>query len=215
MMIRVGVGLVAAMIFSACSGGYHPPPAPVPVAACREGEAPLSPDQLDQCLRGFSFDKRYEYSDEQPLTIIEKGGGGPPCPGDPDRKYSCRYGPLATIEPVIRAHAYSEEDLMEGRFIARITVPRGEPEYPKYGLRPGAMTYWWVKTDSTGSAGDSYFITRAENGTISHVRRDLVREPYGDGTGYQDGKPNRALVRWLWTLDDETAKGQCGAASCK
>jgi hypothetical protein len=211
MMIRVSVGLVAAMMFSACSSG--PPPAPVPVAACRLGAPPLTSDQLDQCLRGFNFDKRYEYSDEQPLTVIDKVPGGPPCPGDPEHKYSCRYGPLATIEPVIRAHAYSEDDLREGRFIARITVPKGEKPYPKYGLLAGAMTYWWVKTDSTGKAGDSYFITRAGDGTISHVRRDLVREFYVADPVY--GKPDRALVRWLWDLEDEVAKGQCGAASCK
>jgi hypothetical protein len=174
----------------------------------------LTAGQLEECLRGFAFDKRYEYSDEQPLTIIEKVPGGPPCPGDPGRKYSCRYGPLATFEPVIRAQAYREEDLRQGRFIARITVPRGEPEYPKYGLKPGATTYWWVKTDSAGTGGDSYFITRTEDGKISHLRRDLVRQLYGAETGYQ-GRPDRALVRWLWDLEDETAKGQCGAASCK
>jgi hypothetical protein len=213
MMIRVTVGWVALMIFSACSRESSPPSPPTPVAACRQGTAPLTSDQLDECLRGFAFDPRYEYSDEQPLTIIEKAPG-PPCPGDPKGTLSCRYGPLAKIEPVIRAHAYSEEDLRQGRFIARITVPKGETSYPKYGLVAGDTTYWWVKTDAAGTGGDSYFITRAKDGTISHKKRVLVRDPYVT-EGYQTGRPERALVRWIWTLDDETAKGQCGAASCK
>lgn len=211
-MIRVTVWLVAVTIVSACTR-YTAAPPPVPIAECRQGEAPLTPDQLEKCLRGFAFDPRYEYSDEQPLTIIEKVPGSP-CPGDPNRTLSCRYGPLAKIEPVIRAQAYSEEDLRRGRFIARITVPKGETAYPKYGLLAGATTYWWVRTDSAGTGGDSYFITRAEDGKISHVKRTLVREFYGK-EGYEAGRPDRALVRWIWTLDDEVAKGQCGAASCK
>jgi len=214
MMIRVSVGLIAVMIVWACAPSGPPPP-PVPVLACRQGVAPVTADQLEECLRGFTFDPHYEYTDEQPLTIIEKAAG-PPCPGDPDRKFSCRYGPLAKIEPVIRAHAYREEDLRQGRFIARITVPSGETEkYPKYGLQPGGTTYWWVKTDSTGTGGESYFITRSGNGTISYVKRTLVRVRYADSTGYLGGKPDRALVRWTWSLEDEVAKGQCGAASCK
>lgn len=221
--VRTSLIFATGAIFTACCP--KPPSPPQPVAACKPGSPPSTPTELEACLQGFKFDPAYEVGDEQPLTVMGDPSA-PPCPGD--GKQTCRYGPLAKIEPLIGAQNYSEKDLREGRFIARLSIPSSEKEgYRKYGLQPGAFTYWWVKTDSTGTGGESVFITITKDRRISSVPRPLVREPYSDKSypqvegdrqdkGYRRAiKLGRASVRWMWTLDDETAKGQCGTASCK
>lgn len=221
--VRTSLLFAIGAIFTACCP--QPPTPPQPVAACKPGSPPSSPTELDACLQGFAFDTAYEVGDEQPL-MVTGDSLAPPCPGD--GKQRCRYGPLAKIEPLKGAQNYSEAELREGRFIARLSIPSSEKEeYKKYNLKPGALTYWWVKTDSTGTGGESYFITMTKARQISSLRRTLLRVPYPDeGYGKDEGgrqdkgyskaiKLGRASMRWLWTLDDETAKGQCGTATCK
>lgn len=212
LLVRIGVALMAAGVFTAC---YSPPSPPTPKKECRSGTPPTAA-QLDTCLEGFTFDTTYEAGDMQPLTFVSKGSGQP-CPGDSRR--SCSYGPIAKIEPVIGAQKYSPAALREGRFIARIVVDRGETkDYEKYNLEPGAITYWWVKTDAAGTGGSSYFLTRTADGKFrASDSRPLVREPYRNGRGgsYDKARDQRAMMRWIWDLNDETAKGQCGSASCK
>jgi hypothetical protein len=207
--LRTGVVFLVGGVFTACCP--KPPAPPQPVSACPRNRAPATPAELASCLEGFAFDTGYEVSDEQPLTIIGTTRGLP-CPGD--SKLSCQYGPIARIEPLIGAQNYSEEDLRQGRIIARISVPRTETQrYEKYGLIPGDTTYWWVQTDSTGKQGKSVFVTATGERTLPSVPRDLVREPY-DAKAYRGEKIRRASARWIWTLEDETAKGNCGAAGC-
>jgi hypothetical protein len=173
---------------------------------------------LDACLAGFDFDTTYEVGDQQPLTVITRGSESP-CPGDSTGTRSCRYGPIAKIEPLIGAQKYSLKDLQEGRFIARISIDSSQKEaYPKYNLRPGATTYWWVKTDAAGTGGVSYFITRTADGRVERsAPRTLVRDPYEKDRsgGYDKSRDRRAIMRWIWDLNDEVAKGQCGSATCK
>jgi hypothetical protein len=203
---RVGIALVAGVIFTACCP--EAPRPPQPVKACPRGVAPSTQAELDACLEGLAFDTAYEASDEQPLSVITRGSG-PPCPGDTSRSLTCSYGPLAKIEPVIGAHRYSEDDLRQGRIIARISVGSSETQdYPKYGLKPGRTTYWWVKIGSTAERDSSYFVTDPQRGK-EPVARKLFRTMYKEGA-----KVYRAIARWIWTLDDETAKGPCGAAKC-
>jgi len=146
---------------------------------------------------------------------------------------------------VIGAHRYSEEDLREGRIIAKISVPRTERErYPKYGLVPGQVTYWWVRTDASGRRGTSVFVTTTGQTDLAPVTRTLIRtldnDPaYKDDPSYKERDPQqlkmefqypgvaadtfsrklpglrRAIVRWLWTLKDETASGRCGSGGCR
>jgi hypothetical protein len=212
--VRTSLLFAIGAIFTACCP--RPPTPPQPIAACKPGSPPSSPTELDACLQGFAFDTAYEVGDEQPLTVMGVPPG-PPCPTDEKKTRTCRYGPLAKIEPLIGAQNYSEKDLREGRFIARLSIPSSEKEgYRKYGLQPGAFTYWWVKTDSTGTGGQSVFITMTKDRRISSVPRPLVRELYYEDKAYSKrARVGRASVRWLWTLDDETAKGQCGTATCK
>jgi hypothetical protein len=228
MTVRIWVVFLAGAIVTACC---EPPSPPTPVMACTQGSPPLDSTQLARCLEGVAFDTAYEVGDEQPLMVMGDPKA-PPCPGGGTR--TCRYGPLAKIEPVIAAQNYSDEELTKGRFIARLYIPSTETEdYPKYNLQRGAFTYWWVKTDAAGTGGESYFITAVNGRVISSRRRPLVREPY-DAKSYQQDKGERqdqgyrqdedyekatkrgrASMRWIWTLEDETAKGQCGTASCK
>jgi hypothetical protein len=191
---------------------------------------------LDVCLQTLAFDDSYEVIDEQPLAVITTSQGEP-CPGDTaGSPLRCRYGPVAKIQPLIGAQRYSEKDLMEGRIIARMSVPATAKEgYEKYGLVAGRATYWWVKTDETKRGGRSVFITAGRAGTLDTVGRPLTRE-LDDDPGYKDPdsrsrdsdsrlqgsnsrykdlpKLRRAIVRWIWSLDDETAKGKCGSGSC-
>jgi hypothetical protein len=212
-LLRISLALMAAGVFGAC---YRPPSPPTPKKECRSGTPPTTAAELDSCLEGLSFDTAYEAGDMQPLTFIGKGSGQP-CPGESNR--SCSYGPIAKIEPVIGAQRYSLDALREGRFIARIVVDRSETKgYEKYNLEPGATTYWWVKTDPAGTGGSSYFLTRTMDGRFRRADpRTLIREPYvaARGADYDKARDQRAMMRWIWDLKDETAKGQCGSASCK
>ena len=227
--LRTGIALVAGLIFTACCPSG--PKAPFP-EACPRGTAPSTPEELKACTQPLGFDTSFEAGDEQPLAVITKSQG-PRCPGDTSTNptLSCRYGPLARIEPVIGAHRYSEKELREGRFIARISVPRTEKEgYKKYGLVPGQTTYWWVQTDSTKRSGQSVFITTGTDGRVNQVIRPLTRyldedsaykgadqpsaQTQEKSSKYKPAKLRRAIVRWIWSLEDETAKGKCGAGSC-
>jgi len=213
LVVRIGLALLAGGIFTACCGPPSPP-TPKPTE-CRSGNPPTDA-QLDACLAGFDFDTTYEAGDEQPLTVVSSDSGLA-CPGDSTGSLRCRYGPIAKIEPLIGAQKYSDEALREGRFIARITMDSTQERYPKYNLEPGATTYWWVKTDAAGTGGVSYFITRMKDGSVVRSKpRPLYRKPYDKSRSgdYDKARARRAIMRWIWDLKDETAKGQCGSATC-
>jgi hypothetical protein len=220
---RVALGLCAAwLVGSGCTdSGVRrdtvsapdsvvptPPSAQGPQpGACPKDRPPRTAAELKLCAGTLQFDTDTLAADEQPLTIIGTTTGLP-CPGGP--KLRCRYGPMARIEPFVGAEDYTEEELRQGRIIARISVPRGEKMgYKKYGLLPGRVTYWWVKTDTTRTGGESVFLTETADGKVVPVRRKLNRYIYERGQ-----EPARALARWIWTLKDETAKARCGTGSC-
>ena len=217
--LNCSIAFLAVAFFAACAP--RPTGGPEPDPGCRTDSAPSTREQLEICLRGLSFDSTRHASDLQPLTVIAPGpaAGSLACPGDPSK--SCRYGPMARIEPLRGAQRYSEEDLMEGRIIARITVPASEKEtYPKYGLVPGEATYWWVKTDSTGTGGNSVFVTTGKDAQLQKTELPLERERHGSDyyRRYASSESEggwRALARWIWTLQDEKASTKCGSGSCQ
>lgn len=233
--IGTGIALLVGVVFTACCPKGPRPPEPV--AGCPPGKPPSTQAELDACLQKLEFDDSYEVIDEQPLAVITTSQGQP-CPGDTTGSpLRCRYGPVAKIQPLIGAHRYSEEELMEGRIIAKLSVDSTEKEgYKKYGLMPGEATYWWVQTDKTRRGGRSFFLTTTGRaGEIDTLSRPLIRKldddpEYKDpdsrsrdsGSKYQGSnsrseklpKLRRAIVRWIWSLEDETAKGKCGAGSC-
>lgn len=195
------------------NGDYAPRPrptaAPILGAGCPRNAPPSNETELQACLRTLRFDTDTLAGDAQPLLVIDAQGA--PCPGDESR--NCRYGPLARIEPVIGAHDYGESDMREGRIIARISLgPKEAESYPKFGLSPGRVTYWWVQKLSD-TAGRSVYVTTTGNETLKPVERKLRLYPY---TSEERNRASRALARWIWTLEDEVTQGSCGSAgSCR
>jgi hypothetical protein len=219
--LGLGLPLLLGVLVSAC-----PPPttsAPEPAKGCQAGRAPQNEAELHACLQNVRFDPAYEVSDSQPLTIIDTAPApGLACPGDSKgSQLRCRYGPLAKIEPVIGGNNYSDDDLMQGRIIAKLWIPATETEkYPKYNLSPGDSTYWWVRIDSSRQGGTSVFIRQKGRVVLPSPPRPLHREPYDEasyketGLDFKASKYWRAAARWIWTLIDETAKVKCGSGSC-
>jgi hypothetical protein len=170
---------------------------------CPRGKPPSTSAELSACLEGLEFDTTEAIGDEQRLLV--RDDGGPPC--HDDKTHTCRYGPLAKVEPAKGAEMYSERSLAEGRIIARIYLRAHETErYPKYGLVPVDTTYWWVNS----TISRSYFVhrngTRAELDTLS---RGLQRTPHPPGTFQQ------AFAAWIWDEKDETLNGGCSGHCCK
>jgi hypothetical protein len=131
-------------------------------------------------------------------------GTAPPCFGD--STHTCRYGPLAKVEPVKGSEMYSDAALAQGRIIARLYLRPGETEsYPKFGLAPGDTTYWWVKIAPDTSA----FVRRTMGMTTMATRRPLTRTPHAPGSFQQ------AFAQWVWDPVDETLNGGCGSSCCK
>ena len=184
-------------------GDTLPPPR---AAGCLADRPPQTKEELDECLRGLNFDPEAEAGDEQRLLVVDQGGS--PCPDD--QKRTCRFGPLAKIEPVKNAQNLSKPELRKGRIIARLSIEDGQEGYPKLNLAPGHKTYWWVQRDE-GTGGTSVFVSDSISSgrPLASKPRPLKVDERPLGTFKQ------ALVRWLWIPDDETAKGTCGSASCK
>jgi hypothetical protein len=184
---------------------YHgPQPYTELPAGCPANAHPADTTQLQACLQGLEFDTVGALGDEQRLMVRDVPPGLP-CHGDPT--HTCRYGPLAKIEPVMGAQRYSDSALQEGRIIARMFLRPGETEsYPKLGLVPNDTTYWWVNTAMDSSA----FVSRAPSGAaLSDTVVVLTVESHGSRTFRQ------AVARWVWVANDEKSQGTCGSACCR
>jgi hypothetical protein len=204
--IRIGLTMLAGWLCVACGTSRieSPPVSPViedsGVAQCPEKGPPTTRAELKGCVANIrdGFDTNELVGDEQRLML------NPPCPRP------CTYGPLAKIEPAIGAQDYSDDELREGRIIARLSVRTGEKRYPKLALVPGYFTYWWVQRDSR-QGGVSYFISEAMVGNrLMMTKSDSLKVEE-----YRDRPFQRAIAGWLWSDMDETAQGTCGSSSCK
>lgn len=124
---------------------------------------------------------------------------------------SAHYGPLATILPERNAHLGSVAQLRSGKLIARITNESAEA-YPKLGLLPHAVTYWWVEYNEKTDSGRSVFVTVDSGGNIiGRTVSGLKIMRYHPG-GFRVNQP---LARFVWTNDDELAWGSCNGVCCK
>jgi hypothetical protein len=174
--------------------------APALPQGCKANEPPSTRTELQACLDSLDFDPIEATGDEQRLMI------NPPCPG------SCKYGPLAKIEPEMHSHLYEENDLKKGRIIARLFLQKKETKgYPKLGLVPGAVTYWWVQFSSDPKAeysGRSVYITVAAGGNKILAKEDTLRYVEHPG-GFK-----QAMARWVWDPKDEKTQGTCGQGCC-
>jgi hypothetical protein len=158
----------------------------------RDCRLPTRPADLRACVRGLEFDTLSLVGDEQRLAVCRAG--------------TCRYGPLAKIQPEESAY---EGDLRTGRIIARMFLSRGEKDrYDKLGLAPGDTTYWWVQKDEGRNEGKSYYLTVSGD---SLVRKSFIMH----FTPYLGVAPRQALARWLWMEDDEKTQGGCPSGTCK
>lgn len=178
---------------------------------CPRGEPPTTPEQLDACRKGFTFDEQDLAGDQQRLMVFDSLRG-PLCPGARTIR-NCRLGPLATIQPEVHSYQWSDSTVRkEGRIIARLFLDDKEKVgYPKLALVPGHQTYWWVQIGPDGKTGRSFYISDSvkADGTLLNVKRGLEVERYRE-------KAVKAIARWLWLADDETGKGTCtSTSSCK
>ena len=173
--------------------------APALPQGCKANKPPSTQAELTACLQGLEFEDSIEaVGDHQRLMI------NPPCPG------TCRYGPLATIQPEKHSHLYSDAELKEGRIIAKLFLdPKETKGYKKLGLVPGGVTYWWVQKTSENydKAGKSVYVT---------LRGEEVQTPLETTLKYteHDNGFQQAVARWVWDPLDEKTQGTCGEGCC-
>jgi hypothetical protein len=173
--------------------------------ACPIGSAPADTTQLRACLTGIEFDTTEFVGDEQRLMVRDSGGTGLPCFGD--STHTCRYGPLARVDPVKGAEMYSNAAMAQGRIIARMYLRANETEsYPKFALAPVDTTYWWVKI----GPNKSVFVRRTSGvAALADTVRGLTRTPHPPGSFQQ------SFAQWVWDPVDETLNGACGSHCCR
>jgi hypothetical protein len=207
-LIILAILLVALIWCLTCyKGGGGPPISGRAYSAlpsgCPPDSAPGDTTQLNACLQGLTFDTVPAIGDEQRL-MIRDSLPGPFCHGD--TTHSCRYGPLAKIEPVIGAHEYTDGALLEGRIIARMFIRPAETDsYPKLGLVLNDTTYWYVNT----TLDSSYLVSRPSSGAqLATTVRQLEVDPHPD-------RFQQAVARWVWDDTDEKTQGTCGQACCR
>jgi hypothetical protein len=232
--LYLSAALVVLGEFSAgCMGYTRLPP------GCEANAPPSTPAALKACVEGLEFSTLEAAGDEQVLTIVENGQGSS-CPGSVDKGRSCRYGPLATIQPEVTSYELKYPALHEGRIIARLFVPAGEKaKYDSLALAPGATTYWWVqvtKSKREYESADSGYVaypTNKQPDGVQHYDKQQKKEVYGRSVFVSEqegklvmkerplyyrkhvGKFKQALARWVWDPDDETAQGSCGSGCCR
>jgi len=187
----------------------HPPEGSVTgalLAPCPANAAPSDTAQLHACIAHLDFDTLTAAGDEQRL-LVRDTVAGTACHGD--ESHSCRHGPLAKIEPVVKAHKRSNAQLDEGRIIARLYLRDGETEpYPKLGLAPTDTTYWWVQRTSPTTAV-SRFIRVSGDSAVATEQEEILIESHPSGSYRQ------ALARFLWDDADEKTQGPCGSGCCR
>ena len=129
------------------------------------------------------------------------------------RSGTCKYGPLAVIQPRYRITDSGSTTLDSGEVIARI-INRSDTGYIyrvddkdtsyKFNLHARDTVYWWV-----GKRGKSlvsvFFSTRPG-------ARPLVSDltPHYHPRGYW----KQALARWIWDERDEQGWGTCDGGVC-
>jgi hypothetical protein len=168
---------------------------------CKANNPPATPAELQACLDSLDFNEIEALGDKQPMMVH------PPCPE------TCRYGPLATIQPEEHSYLYSEDELKQGRIIARLFLDSTEKvEYRKLGLVPGGKTYWWVQktSEDTSHAGRSVYITLAA-GKL-RLTEDTVNNPLR--YSYHKDGFKQAVARFVWDPTDDKLQGNCGQGCC-
>ena len=186
------VGAVGALLGATALAAQQPArPRPINIDS-------VSSLQFRAYIRDLRFATDSEAGDHQALLVGRY----------PD---SASYGPLATILPERQAHLGSVEQLRFGKIIARLTNESAD-SYPKLGLLPHAVTYWWVEYNERTESGRSVFVTVDSAGDIiRRTVRGLAIMRYHPG-GFRVNQP---LARFVWTDADEVVWGSCNGVCCK
>jgi len=190
--------IAAALTLSALSGckpgdqqGDYPQPTKAPSFGNLAQGAQAEVSRLVVSYgESLEFDALLGAGDEQLLHVGA-------CPGP------CGHGPLARIEPERGAAALDTTQLAAGRVVARI-VNGDTVGYPKLGVRPNSVTYWWV--DKSAGEWRSLFVSSVPGA------EPVVRPLRFD---YHPEAPwRRALARWVWDPGDEEAWATCTNSRC-
>lgn len=179
--------VVACIVLPACGGGV-PTVGPIsPMVVRGEGYFPAIPPASE-------FDTTPERSDVRRLMIGN-------CP-------DCRPGPMAWIQPRIRAASWSAAHRDSGQVIARIISEGGYPKFNIHDRRGGRDTVFWAVMRS-GDSLVSVFRSTTPGSTDLISKVEVIHH----GEGFFRGI---AAARWLWSDTDDLAWGTCdGGACCK
>lgn len=178
-------------------GPVRPTPAPAPGFEAVVDSAKPSTPVLRDYVAKLQFDTNYEVGDEQRLALGQY----------PDMK----YGPLVAIQPEVGNFALVEDDLHRGRIIARMVNSSDEP-YPKLGLAPHSITYWWAQLGPDSSQNRSVMITTDSSGMILDRPKPLALHYESD---HGSVNRSRGVARWIWSDADEQGWSACGTKCCK
>ena len=157
----------------------------------------VTSEQFRAYLRRLHFVTDTEAGDRQALLVGHY----------PD---SAQFGPVATILPEARANLISGTLLARGRVIARITHETAD-SYPRLGLMPHAVTYWWVEYNRRTDTGRSVFIAvDADTNIVGRTPRGLqvTRE-------HREYRGSEPTARFVWTESGELGWGNCGWGCCR
>src|SRR5262245_11192987 len=156
-----------------------------------------SNEQFREYLRTLSFSPDSESGDRQALLVGHY----------PD---SALFGPVANILPEERSHLISPAEFSRGRVIARIANESAD-SYPKLGLMPHDVTYWWVEYNERSDTGRSVFVAvDADTNILSRTIRGLEVFRY-----HKRFRVMQPLARFVWTEGDDLIWGSCGGACCR
>lgn len=201
---RCTVGVITLLtVLSACHGPAYeatterPTPAPAPGFEAVVDSAKPSDQALRDYVGRLDFDTEYAVGDMQRLAV--------------GRYPDLHYGPLAAIQPERGNHRVTDDDLHHGRIIARIINYSDEP-YPKLGLEPHSITYWWAQFGPDETKNRSVMISTDSTGHIvRRTGRPLKTDRYNHDAVYH----GKAAARWLWQDDDEQGWSTCDNSCCK
>jgi len=191
-------GIALLVVMAGCHPNEQVRPTPAPATGFNALDTSRASGQaLRDYVAKLDFDTSYDVGDEQRLAV--------------GRYPDLHYGPLAAIQPEIGNHTIREDDLRHGRIIARIINKSDEP-YPKLGLAPHSITYWWAQLGADSTKNQSVMISTDSTGlVVSRTGRPLLY----DGDRHDPVYRTRAVARWIWQEDDEQGWSSCGLKCCR
>ena len=161
----------------------------------------LSDRDLVRQMEALSFDSSPWAGDAQRLLVGRYVADSPSL---------ARYGPLVTIEPVERS--YSRPLLERGRIVARF-INQEADSYPKLGILPRSITYWWIEGPYTTGGGHAVFSSTRRDSVSRRI--EILRKTRARVWFHAEGAPARPVARWYWYDHDEQGWYSCQGGCCR